>query len=133
MSPSTETRENRAFAAEIKFLVTPKLAEGIRSWAASRLSPDPHAALDDTGSYEITSLYFDTECFDVFHRNGSFGKSKYRIRRYGTEPRVFLERKLKTRGLLTKRRSSVGLGEIEQLARTPWEHGWAGMWFQRRL
>jgi hypothetical protein len=37
----------------------------------------------------------------VFHRRGSFGRSKYRIRRYGEAQVGFLERKLKTRGLLT--------------------------------
>src|SRR5688572_28698767 len=107
MSPSINGRENREFASEMKFLVSPALAEQIRGWARAQLSPDPYAGGEAGDSYPITSLYFDTEKFDVFHRRGSYGRSKLRVRRYGQGAVVFLERKLKTRGLLTKRRSMV--------------------------
>src|SRR6185503_9499011 len=130
MSPSTEVRENREFASEIKFLVSTALADQIRDWARSSLAPDPNAAGD---AYRITSLYFDTGQFDVFHRKGSFGRSKYRVRRYGQSEITFLERKLKTRGLLTKRRSIVKLEELERLANAEPERSWAGYWFHRRL
>ncbi len=133
MSPSTDIRENREFASEIKFLVTPAIAAQIRDWAHGRLSPDPNASEKSDGSYQITSLYFDTEQFDVFHRKGSFGRSKYRIRRYGQSEIVFLERKLKTRGLLTKRRSIIKLDELERLASESPERGWPGFWFHRRF
>src|SRR5213083_985669 len=113
LSSSTELRENREFASEIKFLVGPVLADQIRHWARARLAPDPNAEEEALGAYQITSLYFDTEQSDVFHRRGSFGRSKYRIRRYGQSEVAFLERKLKTRGFLTKRRSIVKLDELE--------------------
>lgn len=133
MSPSTDLRENREFAAEIKFMVTPAVAEQIRDWARGRLLSDPNAS-DETGDgYAITSLYFDTEQFDVFRRNGSFGRSKYRIRRYGRSELVFLERKLKTRGLLTKRRSVIKVAELSRLAGAIPEAGWPGFWFHRRF
>src|SRR5207247_7397966 len=133
MSPSTEVRENREFASEIKFLVSPALADQIRDWARGRLAPDPNAAGESGDAYPITSLYFDTGHFDVFHRKGSFGRSKYRVRRYGQSEIAFLERKLKTRGRLTKRRSIVKLDELEHLASAEPKHGWAGYWFHRRL
>jgi len=136
MSPSTDTRESREFASETKFLVTPAVGAQIRDWARVRLAPDPNASGDSNDAYDayqITSLYFDTDQFDVFHRRGSFGRSKYRIRRYGAGEIAFLERKLKTRGLLTKRRSVVKLGEIDRLAGAEPERGWAGHWFHRRL
>ncbi len=133
MSPSTDSRENREFAAEIKFLISPALAEQIRDWARAQLSPDPNASGEAGDGYQITSLYFDTGPFDVFHRRGSFGRSKYRIRRYGQSEVVFLERKLKTRGLLAKRRSIVRLGELERLSNGEAERGREGYWFQRRL
>ena len=136
MSPSTDTRENREFAAETKFLVAPPLARQIRDWARARLAPDPYVsgeANDTYDAYQITSLYFDTEQFDVFHRRGSFGRSKYRIRRYGASEVAFLERKLKTRGLLTKRRSAVELEALERLVDPEAEGGWAGHWFHQRL
>jgi len=132
MSPSTDTRENRELATEMKFLVSHALAGQIRAWAREHLSPDPHAGPAGDG-YEITSLYFDTAQFDVFHRRGSFGRSKYRIRRYGEGQVGFLERKLKTRGLLTKRRSIVRLDELEFLAADDDNRAWPGRWFHRRL
>jgi len=130
MSPSTEVRESREFASEIKFLVNAALADEIRDWARGRLAPDPNAAGD---AYRVTSLYFDTDQFDVFHRKGSFGRSKYRVRRYGQSEIAFLERKLKSRGLLSKRRSTVQLDELERLANADPERSWAGYWFHRRL
>ena len=109
MSPSTETHEARASAWEIMFLITPSLAEQIRGWARTHLVPDPNAQGAHGDSYRITSLYFDTEQMDVFHRRGSYGRGKYRIRRYGQCEVSFLERKLRTRNQLTKRRSMVEL------------------------
>jgi len=133
MSPSINSRENREFASEIKFLVAPERAAQILSWARARLSPDPYAGGETGDGYLITSLYFDTAEFDVFHRRGSFGRSKFRIRRYGRGEVAFLERKLKTRGLLTKRRSIVQLDELAQLSEDAAGRDWAGYWFHRRL
>ena len=95
MSPSTDSRENREFAAELKFLVSPALAGQIGGWVLGRLQPDPHAGGGTGGAYRITSLYFDSPPFDVFHRRGSYGRAKYRIRRYGASETVFLELKFR--------------------------------------
>lgn len=126
-------RENREFASELKFLISPVLAEIIRDWARARLSPDPNAGGASGDQYRISSLYFDTEQSDVFHRRGSYGRSKLRVRRYGRAATVFLERKLRTRGLLAKRRSLVAMEELERLEEQSPERGWAGFWFHRRL
>ena len=133
MSPSTDTRENREFAAEVKFLISRPLAEQIREWARARLSPDPNAAGAMQDTYRISSLYFDTEKFDVFRRTGSFGRSKYRIRRYGASDTIFLERKLKTRGMVSKRRTLVPMEDLSRLADQEPERGWLGFWYHRRL
>jgi hypothetical protein len=133
MSPSTETHETRARAWEIKFLVKPALAEPIRDWARARLMPDPNARGAHGDSYRITSLYFDTEQLDVFHRRGSYGRGKYRIRRYGQSESVFLERKLRTRRQLTKRRTLVTLGDLERFTAAEPQRDWPGWWFHRRL
>jgi hypothetical protein len=134
MSPSTDSRENREFAAEIKFLVHPALAPQIRSWARSRLGADPHADGDDGDTYRITSLYFDTDRLDVLNRQGSFGRCKYRIRQYGLAgDHAFLERKLKTKGLLAKRRSVVGMSDLGRLCTPDPQGGWSGFWFHRRI
>ncbi|MBM3786490.1 MAG: polyphosphate polymerase domain-containing protein [Acidobacteria bacterium] len=122
--------ETREFAHEIKFLLDEAKASRIREWARLRLQADPNSDVELGDGYRVTSLYFDTARFDVFHRRGSYARGKYRVRRYGTASRVFLERKLKTRSLVTKRRSLVGLDEID-LNNPPAD--WQGVWFQKRL
>jgi hypothetical protein len=133
MSPYTDSRENREFASELKFLVPPALCGPIRDWARARLSPDPHVSADLGDAYHITSLYFDTERLDVFHGKGSYGRSKYRIRRYGPSEFAFLERKLKTRGLVSKRRSLVKIDELAHLAEVAPGRDWVGFWSHQRL
>jgi len=132
MSPSADQRENRAFAKEVKFLLDRSIGEKIRAWARARLVADPNASNESDG-YQTTSLYLDTEEFDVFHRNGSFGRSKYRIRRYGLSDLVFLERKLKTRGSVTKRRSTISVTDLSRLTSTQPNPLWNGYWYERRL
>jgi len=133
MSPSTDTREYREAACELKFLVSVPASDAIRAWARTRLQPDPNADGEQGDGYRISSLYFDTESFDVFHRRGSYGRSKYRVRRYGSGDVAFLERKLKTKGLLAKRRSILRVSDLNWLhARVPVENPDA-FWFHRRL
>jgi hypothetical protein len=133
MSPSTDQRENREFASELKFQVTLPVAEQIREWARCELLPDPNATEGFSDGYHITSLYFDTERLDVFRRNGSYGRSKYRIRRYGPSEVAFLERKLKTHGLVSKRRAAVPLEELQRLEQPEPVNGWKGHWYHKRL
>jgi hypothetical protein len=125
----TETRE---LASEIKFLIDSTQAHEIREWARIHLQSDPHADAD-TDSYQTTSIYFDTPEFDIYHRRGSFGRGKYRIRRYGQAREVFLERKLRNKNLVAKRRSLVPLEDIERLEESETEDSWSGHWFHRRL
>jgi hypothetical protein len=133
MSPSIQTRECRARAWEIKFLINPALAQHVRNWARAHLAPDPNGrgAMGDT--YRIASLYFDTDQLDVYCRRGSFGRGKYRTRRYGESDWVFLERKLRTRQQLTKRRVVVGIRDLAWLGEDAPPEGWVGNWFHRRL
>lgn len=133
MSSYVEVHENRGMAREIKFLVTPERAGQIREWARSRLDPDPHAGGATGDVYRITSLYFDTGEYDVLRRTGSFGRAKYRIRRYNDSPLVFMERKLRSGKMLTKRRTIVPVEELERLTAGGLDTDWAGYWFQRRI
>jgi hypothetical protein len=130
-----ETRELRPFAAEIKFLVTPDQGMAIREWARARLTPDPHGSGESGDAYTTTTLYCETAGFDVFRRRGSYGRSKYRIRRYATSDIVFLERKLRTKEMLSKRRSLVRIDELGLLgaADRSWPQSWSGAWFGDRL
>lgn len=124
--------DSRALAFEIKFLVDAATGRRIRDWARARLEPDPHGEGPFGDQYRTTSLYFDTPGFDVFHRRGSYGRSKLRIRRYDAEHVVFLERKLRRATRLSKRRTPVSLEELQRLGRGA-DGAWPGQWFHRRL
>jgi hypothetical protein len=129
----TETREIRDYAFEVKFLVDPVPGQRIRQWMRDHLSPDPHGAGPDGDEYRITSLYFDTADYDVFRRERSYARSKYRIRRYGQSDVAFLERKMRTSTHLCKRRTAIALEDLESLVPDYLTVEWAGSWFQRRL
>ena len=131
MSP--HARETRPFASEIKFLVDNALGARIQDWIRSHLEPDPHGGGPFNDQYHTSSLYFDTALADVFHRRGSFGRSKYRVRRYGAAPFVFLERKLRKPGILVKRRTTVDLEMLARLTESTIYPDWPGTWFHRRL
>jgi len=120
-------------ASEIKFIVDPLLGERIRLWARMHLEPDSYAAGSFGDEYDTTTLYFDTPDYDVFYRRGSFGRAKYRIRRYASSETVFVERKLRRGHLLIKRRTQVLLDDLKALGRSAKDDEWAGTWFERRL
>jgi hypothetical protein len=127
------TRETRAAAAEIKFLISPTLAPRLLDWARTHLEADSHGTGPFGDEYDISSLYFDTSHYDVFRRRSSFGRAKYRIRRYGASDVVFLERKLRKPGLLIKRRTMAPLAALDLLQAEDGPAGWGGEWFRRRL
>lgn len=131
MSP--HARETRPFASEVKFVLDAAEGSRIRDWVRANLEPDPHGGGAFNDEYETTSLYFDTARGDVFHQRGSFGRSKYRVRRYGTAPFVFLERKLRKPGILVKRRTIVELDGLDRLSGSERDKLWPGEWFHRRL
>lgn len=129
-----DSRETRIRAAEIKFLVDPVLGNKVRDWARANLDPDPHGKGSTRDQYGITSVYFDTGNLDVFFRRRSFGRCKFRARRYGDSDAVFLERKLTRPGLVTKRRTLVPIEVASHnLNGSVSERGWPGEWFERRL
>ncbi len=108
-------REIRESAFEIKFVVNQDTGQRIRERARSLLAADPWASGPAADEYTITSLYFDTPDLAVYNRRGSYRRAKYRIRRYGQSDMVFLERKLRTNDLLTKRRTNVRLEDLPLL------------------
>ena len=133
MSEPATGREIRDNACEIKFLVSHDTAERLRHRARALLAPDPWASGSHADQYTTTTLYFDTEKYAVFNRQGSFRRAKYRIRRYGASDAVFLERKLRTSELLSKRRTLVRLDELAFLTTDVADEFWSGRWFHQRL
>src|SRR6188768_2427303 len=102
-------RETRARAREIKFVVDAARGPEIQAWMRANLAADEFGSGPEHDQFETSSLYFETDAFDVFHRRGSYGKSKYRVRRYGASPIMFLERKFRTESVLIKRRTTAAL------------------------
>lgn len=133
MAGSLDSRETRDFAREIKFLIDSSLAPQVLGWMRANLSADEHGAGEYGDEYKTTSLYFETTSFDVYHRNASFGRSKFRVRRYGLLDFIFLERKFRTDRLLAKRRTTVPVHELQMLASDEPDPTWKGYWFHRRI
>ena len=127
------SRETRSRAREIKFVVSNELASRIQTWMREHLAADDFGVGEHRDEYATTSLYFETDQFDVFHRRGSYGKSKYRARRYGTSPVMFLERKFRTDRVLIKRRTIVPVTDFDRLQANAADPAWDGYWFHRRL
>lgn len=126
-----DTGEARGSASEVKFVVSQAVGEQVRAWARQHLEADPHGTGPFGDEYRTTTLYFDTLDRDVFHRRGSNGRAKYRIRRYDDYDFAFVERKLRRPGLLIKRRTQVPLNTLGALRQTAGP--WPGHWFARRV
>lgn len=133
MLQGISTTETREAAREVKFLVAPDLAASMLDWARARLPADPHGGGDAGDEYATTTVYFDTPALAVYHRQGSYRRSKYRVRRYGASDVAFLERKLRTARLLNKRRTIVPLDDLHRAGERPIDPLWAGAWFAQRL
>ena len=99
---------------ELKFLVDERQARDVMAWARRHLVADPHGDIagDDADCYRVNTLYLDTPGLDVFHRTGLLGRRKYRLRRYGAEPVVWLEVKQKRAGVVRKRRGAVAEADL---------------------
>jgi len=133
MNTLSAQRDNRNFAYELKFYIGSAQAPALEDWVRSHLDPDPHGGGSHGDSYRVSSVYFDTSGFDVLARQGSFGRSKYRIRRYDHSDTVYLERKTRGQSRVFKRRSPTDLTSLPRLLGAQPSREWDGRWFHRRL
>jgi hypothetical protein len=120
-------------AYELKFRIDPVLAAAVEDWARRRLGPDAHGDPALGGAYLTTSLYLDTPALDVYHRTPGFRARKFRIRRYGGIPMLFLERKTKRGDRVRKRRACISDADLHLLTATASDEAWPGHWFHRRI
>lgn len=128
-SPGLRAAAGGGPAFELKFELSQDQVFRMKSWGARHLRPDPHGV---DGCYRVTSVYCDTPEFDVFHRSTGYRTGKLRLRRYGSGPAVFLERKVKRGDQIRKRRVEVVPEELQRLATcldgaippTAWPAGW---------
>jgi len=96
------------------------------------LASDPYAT-GPTEDYRTSTIYYDTQDLAVYHRRGSFGRSKFRIRRYNDSDMAFLERKLRTSGVLSKRRTILPVDDLARLAARSTDPEWHACWFHQRV
>jgi hypothetical protein len=113
---------------ETKFLIPLEKAAAVIAWARNQLEPDPNGHGPHRDEYLVQSIYFDTSEFHVFRKVGSYGRAKFRVRRYGNADWLFLERKMKRQGLVRKRRTSVDLVKLPGIGNLP-----DTAWYRRRL
>lgn len=138
VSPSLWPRvHGQSPAFEMKFLLDESRARDVERQLAGRLSLDPHSDRELGNAYRVTTVYCDTRDFDVFHRVGSHRRRKYRVRRYGNEPRVYLERKTKQGERVRKRRTVIDGRELPSLSSFSvggdGDGNWPGHWFHEQL
>ena len=133
ISTPVRRADHRFGQYEIKFLLGSATADLVTEWARVHMARDPVAACDERELYPVHSVYLDTPTLGVFGRAGALRTRKYRLRRYGNEDTIWLERKAKVRGRVKKRRTAISEQELACLyGETPPAH-WPGQWFRRRV
>lgn len=113
-SSQTQATSSKHGAFEIKFLVDESLAESLIPKVATQMQLDPHAD-PRNGGYSVEGIYFETNQRDVYRRSPGYSRKKYRIRRYAEGHIVFLERKAKRNGIVTKRRLQLESSELTRI------------------
>ena len=114
-----DSRETKGLGAGSKFLIDGDSSD--RRWSTgrgpiSRLTVTERRLRGRVHHGAVCGLR--NRCVRRLLPAASYGKSKFRIRRYGMSPIIFLERKFRTERLLAKRRTTVPVGDLERLATT---------------
>lgn len=118
---------------ELKFRLPCESIPAVLRWMRTELRADPHGSGEAGDGYLVRSLYLDTVAFDVYHRRSSYGRAKFRIRRYGEAEVVFLERKMKRSGRVRKRRVVIDPEDLGMLSLEANGTPWGGSWFHHRV
>ena len=105
---------------EYKFLISRSAAELLKLRLPHIMDRDPHAG--PTGQYTIRSLYFDDQDYSAFYEkvSGIDNRTKYRIRCYNYQDKVFkLEKKEKKGHLTRKTGQSITKNDVLALQSDP--------------
>ncbi|MBI3864812.1 MAG: polyphosphate polymerase domain-containing protein [Planctomycetia bacterium] len=117
----------------MKFLLADDLACQVESALAPHLVHDPFSVPELGNAYRVTTVYCDTPELDVYHGLGSHKRRKYRLRCYGDESRVYLERKTKRAQQVRKKRTWVAAEDLAGLSQFQPRPDWQGDWFHQQL
>jgi hypothetical protein len=133
-SPSLQSAAELELPAyEMKYILSEQQAREIQSRLRDTLVVDAHDDSARGDGYEITTLYTDTDLFDVYYHEKPFRRHKYRLRRYGMAPLIYLERRSRWRDRIKKRRNTILAEELPWFSRGAAAPEWAGGWFHRCL
>ncbi|MAG55370.1 MAG: hypothetical protein CMJ83_03680 [Planctomycetes bacterium] len=126
MTGNGRTTQTRFLRYEHKIILTSVEVEAVRVWASKNLERDAFAQ-DGDASYSIRTLYLDSPNLDIYHRTSDRGSTKYRIRRYGDEDVVWLERKRRRGNVVRKRREGLDLDCLDRVLNGRADfNGWPG-------
>lgn len=108
------------FRHEYKYLISRQSAELLKLRLPHVMQRDRHAG--ETGQYTIRSLYFDDLAFGAFDEkvSGIDNRTKYRIRCYNYEDKIFkLEKKEKKGHLTRKTAQTVSKADVIAMQQDP--------------
>lgn len=118
---------------EIKFFIDEIQAQQVSKWALAHLASDSHVTNPEDGTYQIKTLYLDNGAREIYWRRGRYKHHRFRLRCYGDEPFVFLERKSKWSHQVEKYRTVIPASDLTLLAFREDCSSWVGSWFHRRI
>ncbi|MBR9976249.1 MAG: polyphosphate polymerase domain-containing protein [Bacteroidetes bacterium] len=107
---------------EYKYLLPAGDVDAVRRAVHRHMAHDAYALRTPEGSYVVRSVYFDSPRLGAYREKveGVRSRRKYRIRAYGAarhDSAAFLEIKEKQGQYLTKFRSALAVGDVEELTR----------------
>ena len=114
-SPALASCSSIANAFELKCVLSEQTASRLVEFLGDSLQVDPFASSSPHGQYRITTLSTDTSELSCFHRVAGYARRKYRVRRYGNEEIVYLERKTRRGSRVQKIRSVIPGSELARL------------------
>ena len=100
-------------------LLTEEQVAEVQRVAPDQLALDSYADPAMGNAYLTTSVYTDTPSFDVFYRTEGYNRDKFRVRRYGLDGPVFVERKTKNGDKVRKHRARINPAEVARPLRAP--------------
>jgi hypothetical protein len=133
VSPSLDRSRREIPAFEVKFFMPQAQALAVEAWIGHHMQLDPHCDPALGNSYDVSSVYCDTPDLAVFHKAAGFANRKFRLRRYGNAPGIFLERKTKWGDRLVKRRTLATPADLSRLGNGATDRDWPAFWFHRHL
>jgi SPX domain protein involved in polyphosphate accumulation len=106
---------------ELKYIIDPTTAAGVRDFARSFLQRDEHAIPSMGYAYPIYSIYLDSPGFTLYNSTVQGEKNRYklRIRYYNDNPKspVFFELKRRVHDVILKDRACVHRHAVAELLR----------------